>query len=146
MLGIAEPIQEIMNKEFFNIIKSDKRFYSYYIKRSLMFSLMKKLDNNLITNFGWYFNISNSSLYSDSPHNYRGRGINLDNNPLDINNINDNIQLDEFKFNINMKDGTFNLIKDNNIIQLYNRIPINKHITFSVLLLNVDDSIEITQL
>ena len=154
MLGIAEPIQEIMNKEFF--IKSDKSVYSYLIKRSLMFSLMKKLDNNLITNFGWYFNISNSSLYSDSPHNYRGRGINLDNNPLDINNNinninnidinNDNIQLDEFKFNINMKDGTFNLIKDNNIIQLYNRIPIDKHITFSVLLLNVDDSVEITQL
>ena len=65
---------------------------------------------------------------------------------IDINNINDNIQLDEFKFNINMKDGTFNLIKDNNIIQLYNRIPINKHITFSVLLLNIDDSVEITQL
>ena len=46
-----------------------------------------------------------------------------------------------------MKDGTFNLILDNNNkIKLYNNIPLDKPISPSVLLYDEEDSIEIIPL
>ena len=54
---------------------------------------------------------------------------------------------DEIKININMKEGTFNLIlENNNKLQIYKNIPIDKPVSLSVLLNDEEDSIEITQL
>ena len=135
MIGIAQIFPEILKKEFVSSIKSIPNHNNILNKRSLMFYFIKKFDMNLILNYGWYFNISNSSLYSDSPHNYRAKSVT-------VNNIQD-----EIKINVNMKDGTFNLILDNNNkIQLYNNIPLDKPISPSVLLYDEEDSIEIIPL
>ena len=101
-----------------------------------LFKKIEKIDKfDLITNYGWYYCINSSSLFSDSPQNYRGNGINCNNNQ------------DEIKLNINMKNGTFNLvINEENKIQLYDNIPLNKPLSLSVLLYDEEDSIEIIPL
>ena len=134
MLGIAEKIPETLNKEIIISLKSNATCKNIMKKKFLNFYLTKKFDINIITNYGWYYNISNSSLYSDFPNNYRGESIYLENNN----------QMDELKFNVNMKNGTFNLILNDKTIQLYNKIPSNKEIAFSVLLFDKEDSIEIS--
>lgn len=135
MIGIAQIIPEIINKEFVVSCKSLENHNSFLKKRSLMFYLIKKFDINIILNYGWYFNISNLSLYSDYPQNYRAK-------PITINNIQD-----EIKINVNMNEGTFNLILDNNYkIQIYNNIPLDKPISPSVLLYDEEDSIELIPL
>ena len=53
----------------------------------------------------------------------------------------------EIKIKINMKDGLFDLmLENNNIIPLYNNIPLDKPISLSVLLFDEEDSIEIVSL
>ena len=116
-------------------LKSNVNSNSITKKKLLNYYLTKKYDINIITNYGWYYNISNSSLYSDFPHNYRGKSINLENNIL----------MDEIKFNVNMKNGTFNLMLNDKIIELYNKIPLDKEIAFSILLFDKEDSVEISQ-
>ena len=135
MLGIAEKKPETLNKEIVISLKSNTTSKSIIRKKLLNFYLTKKFDINIITNYGWYYNISNSSLYSDFPHNYRGESIFLENND----------QMDEIKFNVNMKNGTFNLISNDKTNQLYNKIPLDKEIVFSVLLFDKEDSVEISQ-
>ena len=101
-----------------------------------MFYFTKKFGIDLILNYGWYYCLSNSCLFSDSPQNYRSHSINIDSK----------IQ-DEITININMKEGAFNsLLDNNNIKRLYNNIPLDKPLTFSVLLLDENDSIEIISL
>jgi len=135
MLGIAEKSPETLNKEFIISLKSNVNSNSITKKKLLNYYLTKKYDINIITNYGWYYNISNSSLYSDFPHNYRRKSINLENNIL----------MDEIKFNVNMKNGTFNLMLNYKIIELYNKIPLDKEIAFSILLFDKEDSVEISQ-
>ena len=136
MVGIAQINPEIIGNEFLYSMKSLQNINSFWRKRSLMFHLFKKIDKfDLITNYGWYYSINSSSLFSDSPQNYRGYGINYNNNQ------------DEIKLNINMKNGTFNLvINEDNKVQLYNNIPLNKPLSLSVLLYDEEDSIEIIPL
>ena len=134
MIGIAQPFPQILNKEFIYNFKSIPNNNGVLKKKSLMFYFIKKFDINLIFNYGWYFCLSNSSLFSDSPHNYRAKTINIEN------------IVDEIKININMKEGTYNLIFDNNNIQLYNNIPLDKPISLSVLLFDENDSVEIIPL
>lgn len=136
MVGIAQINPEIIRNEFLYSMKSLQNINSFWRKRSLMFHLFKKIDKfDLITNYGWYYCINSSSLFSDSPQNYRGNGINYNNNQ------------DEIKLNINMKNGTFNLvINEENKIQLYDNIPLNKPLSLSVLLYDEEDSIEIIPL
>ena len=136
MVGIAQINPEIIRNEFLYSMKSLQNINSFWRKRSLMFHLFKKIDKfDLITNYGWYYSINSSSLFSDSPQNYRGYGINYNNNQ------------DEIKLNINMKNGTFNLvINEDNKVQLYNNIPLNKPLSLSVLLYDEEDSIEIIPL
>ena len=139
MIGIAQRTPEIINKDFINIIKSIHNQYGGSIinnntlkKKLLMFYLFKNVEPmDIMINYGWYFCVSNSSLYSDCPHNYRAKAINYKMNQ------------DEIKININMKEGTFNLLVDDDKFQLYNTIPLNKPISPSILLLDEEDSIEI---
>ena len=139
MVGIAQIHPEIIVNDFLYSMKSLQNINSFLKKRSLMLYLFKKIDKidkfDLITNYGWYYCINSSSLFSDSPQNYRGNGINCNNNQ------------DEIKLNINMKNGTFNLvINEENKIQLYDNIPLNKPLSLSVLLYDEEDSIEIIPL
>ena len=139
MVGIAQIHPEIIGNDFLYSMKSLQNINSFLKKRSLMLYLFKKIDKidkfDLITNYGWYYCINSSSLFSDSPQNYRGNGINCNNNQ------------DEIKLNINMKNGTFNLvINEENKIQLYDNIPLNKPLSLSVLLYDEEDSIEIIPL
>ena len=112
-----------MSKDASSILR--KNYLAYY--------LFKKLDKfELPLNYGWYFLIKNSSLLSDSPQNCRNNSINYKVG-------------DEFNININMQNGTYNLYpndNDNKIV-LYNKIPLDKPITLSVLLYDEEDSIEI---
>ena len=136
MIGLAQTIPDIVNKNFIYSLKSLQNFSSVLKKKSLMFYLTKKIGIDLIFNYGWYYCLSSSYLFSDSPQNYRSHSINIDSK----------IQ-DEITININMKEGKFNLILDNNNIKcLYDNIPLDKPLAFSVLLLDENDSIEIISL
>ena len=134
MIGIAQITPEYTNKDFINtIIKYGSNFYSALKKKYLCYQLFKKWDKfDLPLNYGWYFCLKNSSLFSDSPENYRNNTINY-------------VVGDEIMININMYNGTYNLyLNDNeNKINLYNKISLNKPISLSVLLYDEDDSIEI---
>ena len=140
MIGIAQTVPQILNKDFLSVFKSlqnqkNPLNKNTLRKRSLMVTILNKFDIDIILNYGWYYSISSSSLYSDFPQNYRGKSINLDN------------KNNEIKIKINMKDGLFDLIlENNNIISLYNNIPLDKPISLSVLLFDEEDSIEIVSL
>ena len=83
------------------------------------------------------YSFPSSNLYSDNPQNYRSLSINLNNNIIE----------DEIKLNINMKDGIFNIIFNNDTkFQIYNNIPLDKPISPSILLFDEMDSVEITSL
>ena len=138
MIGLAQTVPDILNKDFIISLKPLQNSSNLLKKKSLMFYFRKKIDIDLIFNYGWYYCLSSSSssLFSDLPQNYRNQSINIDSK----------IQ-DEIKININMKDRTFNLIQENNNIKcLYDNIPLDKPLAFSVLLLDENDSIEINSL
>ena len=134
MVGIAQIIPEYINKD---IMYNNKNIYanSFFRKRSLMYYLNKKEDKfDFIFNYGWYFDLNTSSLFSDYPQNYRNNAINYK-------------VKDEIKININMRNRTFYLYtNDENKIILYNNIPSDKPISLSVLLYDEEDSIEIISL
>ena len=137
MVGIAQVIPEIINTH--NIannmnIGPFQNTNMLLSKKYLMFHFLKKHKINLISNYGWYYSLSSSSLYSDKPHKYRGQVIDLNNNIIE----------DEIKININMKDGSINLIFNNdNKLEIYNKIPLDKPISPSILLFDENDSVEI---
>ena len=138
MVGIAQIIPENIDKDFIYNIKTNTNVANFLKKKSLMCSLFKKTDKfEIILNYGWYFCFNNSTLFSDSPQNYRGSQINY------------NYTQDEIKININMQNGTYNLLTDNvndSKITIYNNIPMNKPISLSFLLFDEEDSIEILPL
>ena len=136
MVGIAQIIPDNIDKDFIYNIKTNINVTNFLKKKSLMCSLFKKTDKfEIMLNYGWYFCFNNSTLFSDSPQNYRGSPINY------------NYTQDEIKININMQNGTYNLLRDNECkITLYNNIPMNKPISLSFLLFDEDDSIEILPL
>ena len=153
MIGIAQITPDFLDTDYFkvslNLKGKNKNFHKgfgqfppygdnvndYFKKNYLMCYLSNKKDD-IIKNYGWYFSLYDSSLFSDSPYNYRNQRINYNDNQNDI------------KININMKDKTFNLLTDYdyNIIQLYNNIPLNKPISLAILLYDEEDSIEIQPL
>ena len=135
MIGIAQIEPDLINKDFILTIRSFPNSNSALKKRSLMYNLFKKIETcDLIFNYGWYLSLNHSSLFSDSPYNYRNKGINF-------------IFKNEIKININMKEGTFNLLGDGHyILPLYNNIPLDKPISPAVLLYDEEDSIEIQPL
>ena len=137
MIGIAQIYKIILNKDTTNqLIKSINDAYGRLRKSFLICHLFKRGDKfDLITNLGWYFSVNNSSLFSDAPHNFRAKGIN-------INNIQE-----EIKMNINIKDRTMSLLDDNNNKKiLYDKIPVDIPLCPSVLLFDEEDSIEILPL
>ena len=137
MVGIAQIYPIILNKETSNqLIKCITDAYGRLKKSFLICNFNRKNDIfDFISNLGWYFSMNNCSLYSDAPHNYRGKGINLN-----------NIQ-NEIKININIKDGTMSLLNDdNNKILLYDNIPLNIPLCPSILIFDEEDSIEILPL
>ena len=132
MIGIAQIIPEYVNKDFINNFKSNTNAHNMMKKKSLMYYLFQKMDKfDILLNYGWYFSLNNSSIFSDSPQNNRNNSINY-------------VVGDEIKININMQNGTYNLYSNNeNKIVLFNKIPLDKPISLSVLLYDEDDSIEI---
>ena len=135
MIGIAQTFPEMLNKDFIQNFKGNNNCIQVLRKKSLMFYFFGKNNIDIISNYGWYFNLSSSSLFSDHPQNFRNAQINLEKN---IEN--------EFGINLNMNEGTFNILLDNNKTQLYNRIPLDIPISLSVLLRDDEDSIEIIPL
>jgi hypothetical protein len=132
MIGLAQITPEYINKDFMNNIKSGTNVNNFLKKKSLIYYLFQRMDKfDIYLNYGWYFSLNNSSLFSDSPQNYRNNSINY-------------VVGDEIKININMENGSYNLYSNNeNKIVLYNKIPLNNPISLSVLLFDEDDSIEI---
>ena len=131
MIGIAQTEPDLLGKVLLQVL--DPKSKSIFKRKCFMYYLINNKDD-IILNYGWYFSINSLSLFSDSPHNYRGKGVNFIINP------------DEIKININMKEGTFNLLVDDDIVQLYNNIPLNKPISPAILLYDEEDSIEIQPL
>ena len=133
MVGIAQIIPEYINKDL--MYNKNISANSFLKKRSLMYYLNKKEDKfDFIFNYGWYFDLNTSSLFSDYPQNYRNNAINYK-------------VKDEIKININMRNRTYYLYtNDENKIILYNNIPYDKPISLSVLLYDEEDSIEIISL
>ena len=135
MVGIAQIIPEYLNKDLiYNLIIINKNIStnSALKKRSLKYYLNKKEDKfDFIFNYGWYFDLNTSSLFSDYPQNYRNESIKC------------KVE-DEIKININMRNGTYNLYtNDEKKKVLYDNIPLDKPISLSVLLYDEEDSIEI---
>ena len=134
MIGIAQIATEYINKEFIYIIKKKSEDANSILRKNyLSYYLFQKLDKfELPLNYGWYFLVKNSSLFADSPYNYRNNSIKYKVG-------------DEFNISINMQNGTYNLYQNDNDnkIVLYNKIPLDKPMTLSVLLYDEEDSIEI---
>ena len=83
-------------------------------------------------NYGWYYQCFDGTLYSGPPHNYRAEKTNLKK------------QKDEIKMIMNMRKGTLKFIIDNEDKgESFTDIPLDKPIAPSVLLYNINDSVEI---
>ena len=82
---------------------------------------------------GWYFYCHNSTLYSGKPHNYKDKKTNA-------NKVNFIIFII-----FDMKNGNLDFILDNNKIEGYANIPIDKPIYPSILLYDKNDRIEINE-
>ena len=133
MVGVA-PI--ILKAQIINIREAlalpdytIKKEYNPFYYSDDLFSINVNPFNN---NFGWYFNLFDSTLYSNQPHNYRGKKTN-------IKKIKD-----EIKIILNMEKRSLKFIIDNEDMgDSYNNIPIDKPLTPAILLYDSDDSIEI---
>ena len=85
-------------------------------------------------NYGWYYYCCNGNLYSGPPHNYQGKGTNL------------KYRNNEIRIIMNMKKRTLKYIIDNEDKgESYTNIPLDKPIAPSVLLYNINDSVEIIE-
>ena len=82
---------------------------------------------------GWYFYCYNSSLYSGKPHNYKDK-------KTDANKVINNIFII-----FDMNKGNLDFILDNNKIEGYTDIPIDKPLYPSILLYDKNDRIEIIE-
>ena len=93
-------------------------------------------DNNstMFSNCGYYFYCSNSTLYSGLPYNFRNKKTNLS-------KVNDevviimNMKKRTLKFKINNEDNG----------DSYTNIPIDKPLFPSVYLIDLNDSVEISE-
>lgn len=98
---------------------------------------ISQLDNNSKTNddnnYGYYLYLRNSSLYSDSPYNYRNEKTNLQKIEDEVTIIMD-MSKRTLAFNLNNEE-------KNDKDVLYNNIPIEKPLYPTVVLYNKNDSI-----
>ena len=82
---------------------------------------------------GWYFYCYNSSLYSGKPHNYKDK-------KTDANKV-----INYIFIIFDMNKGNLDFILDNNKIEGYTDIPIDKPLYPSILLYDKNDRIEINE-
>jgi len=93
------------------------------------------IHSSMYNNCGWYLFCYNSSLYSGTPFNYNGSNTNLSKVKNEITMI------------MNMKKRTLKFIINNEDKgDSYSNIPIDKPIYPAVFLLDINDSIEITEI
>ena len=93
------------------------------------------IHSSLFSNCGWYLYCYDSSLYSGTPFNYNGSNTNLSKVKNEITMI------------MNMKKRTLKFIINNEDKgDSYSNIPIDKPIYPAVFLLDINDSIEITEI
>ena len=84
------------------------------------------------TTCGWYIYLSDSSLYSGPPHNYKGKASNLK-----------KIR-DEITIIMDMKEGTLKFVIDEEDKgPSYTNIPIDKPLFPAICLYSANDSVEI---
>ena len=84
--------------------------------------------------YGWYYYCIDSSLYSGPPHNFRGKSTELKKKKNEIIVIMD------------MNKGSLKFIVDNEDKgESYTNIPINNSLAPSILLYNINDSVEIME-
>ena len=84
--------------------------------------------------YGWYFYCIDSTLYSGPPHNYRGKSTDLKRPKNEIIVIMD------------MNKGSLKFIIDNEDKgESYTNIPLNNTLAPSILLYNINDSVEIME-
>ena len=84
---------------------------------------------------GWYYYCFNSTLYSGKPHNYKNKQTNSG-----VVNKYITIIFNTIKGNLD-----FILDDNNNIIEGYNNIPLDKNIFPAILLYDKYDTIEINE-
>ena len=82
---------------------------------------------------GWYFYCFNSSLYSGKPHNYKNKKTNA------------NKVINYIFIIFDMNKGNLDFILDNNRIEGYTDIPIDKPLYPAILLYDKNDRIEINE-
>ena len=82
---------------------------------------------------GWYFYCYNSSLYSGKPHNYKDKKTNA------------NKVINYIFIIFDMNKGNLDFILDNNKIEGYTDIPIDKPLYPAILLYDKNDRIEINE-
>ena len=82
---------------------------------------------------GWYFYCFNSSLYSGKPHNYKDKKTNA------------NKVINYIFIIFDMNKGNLDFILDNNKIEGYTDIPIDKPLYPAILLYDKNDRIEINE-
>ena len=86
-------------------------------------------------NYGWYYYCYSGGLYSGPPHNYQNKIINL------------KAEKNEITVIMNMKNRTLKFIIDNEDKgNSYTDIPLDKPLSPSVILCNINDSVEITEI
>ena len=83
---------------------------------------------------GWYFYCFNSTLYSGKPHNYKNKKA-----TSDLVNKNINIIFNAIKGNLDF------ILDDNNKIEGYTNIPLDKKIFPAILLYDKYDTVEINE-
>ena len=142
--NIAEKIDP---DERFNLIKCEKnleyrKIYKWKISilktksKIIMIGITQEenIINPSLNNInGWYFYCFNSTLYSGKPHNYKNKKTNYD-------KVNNDIIV-----SFDMNKGNLDFILDNNKIEGYTNIPLDKPLYPSVLLYDKDDKIEINE-
>ena len=89
------------------------------------------INNSSYNTNGWYYYCSSGTLYSGPPYNYCNYSVGLQS------------QVNEIKIIMNIKNRTLNFVINNNNVQCYANIPLDKGITPCVHLYNINDSVEI---
>ena len=119
-----------INKIKINILNSKSKLIMVGITQD------EKIPNQSLNNInGWYFYCFNSTLYSGPPHNYKNKKTNSD--KIVYKEI--SIIFDTYKGNLEF------ILDNNNKIEGYTDIPLDKPFYPSILLYDKNDTIEINE-
>ena len=127
-----DPLNQLIDEHIWKIKILKTSYYCIMIGIATSDFDFNRASYDSNNNFGWYYYCCTGGLYSGPPHNYQNKGINLKYNKNEVTVV------------MNMKKRSLKfIIEGEDKGDSYQDIPLEKPIFPSVLLYNINDSVEI---